>query len=355
MRVALYRPFADPWRQSMRVYAEQLHTHLLAAAGPGDSFELVSLPDARLTPPMRYWDQYVRYQRLARRTTADMHHILDHGFAHLAGALPRRRIAVTFHDAVPIRSGMASLGTRRTLEVGMRSATARGALFLAVSETSAKDAIDLFGVDAAAVTVVPLGVDGRFKPPIDRDALRARLGLSRPVVLIVGHTQPYMNVEGAIAAAGRARASVDFEIVKIGAPLTLEQGRLAERAGLTGAIRELGIVNDALLKDWYGAADVLVYVPKFSGFGLPVIEAMASGLPVVTSSTGAAAETAADAAVRVDPKDPSAIARAVTDVLTNDTARLELVRRGIARALDYSWRKTAAETLAVYRGIAGAS
>jgi glycosyltransferase involved in cell wall biosynthesis len=353
MRVALYRPFADPWRQSMRVDADQLHAHLLAMAAPGDTFELISLPGARLTPPMRYWDQYVRYQRLARRTKADVHHILDHGFAHLAAALPPRRIAVSFHDAVPIRSGMASFGTRRALEIGMRSAAARRALFLPISRASANDAIELFGVDTAAVTVVHLGVDDRFRPPVDREQLRARLGLTKPVVLLVGHTQSYMNVEGALQAAGLARVSADFEVVKVGAPLTVEQGRTAARAGLTGAIRELGIVDDALLKDWYNAADLLVYVPKLSGFGLPAIEAMASGLPVVTSSIGAVAEIAGDAALRVDPGDPSAIARAIVDVLANQTRRLELVRRGIARALDFPWRQTAAETLAVYRGIAG--
>ena len=339
----------------MRVYAEQLHAHLLAIAGPGDTFQLVSLPDARLTPPMRYWDQYVRYQRLAGRTPADVHHILDHGFAHLAGALPARRIAVSFHDAVPIRSGLASFGTRRALEIGMRSAAARAALFLPISHASAKDAVELFGIDPSAVKVVHLGVDERFEPPIDRAALRARLGLTKPVVLIVGHTQPYMNVERALEAAGLARASADFEVVKVGAPLTIEQGRIAERAGLAAAIRELGIVNDALLQDWYGAADVLLYVPKLSGFGLPAIEAMASGLPVVSSSTGAVAEITGDAASLVDPHDSAAIARAVVTVLNDELQRLELVRRGLARALEYSWRKTAAETMAVYRGMASAA
>lgn len=349
----MYRPFADPWRQSMRVYAERLHEHLRAIA-PGDSFELVSLPEPRLAPPLRYWDQYVRYHRLAKRTKADVHHVLDHGFAHLAAALPPRRIAVSFHDAMPIRSGAASFGTRRSLEIGMRSAAARGARFLPISRASARDAAELFAVPEPQMTVVHLGADARFKPADDRAELRARLGLARPAVLIVGHTQPYMNVEGALRAAGLARASVDLDVIKIGAPLTIEQGRLAQSAGLSDRIRELGIVSDDTLAEWYAAGDALVYVPLLSGFGLPAVEAMASGLPVVASNTGGVGEIAEGAAETVDPRDHGAAARALACVLTDGIRRSELVRHGLARALDYSWRRTAESTLAVYRELAAA-
>lgn len=351
MRAALYRPFADSWRQSMRVYAEQLADHLTRITVERDSVVQVSLPDARLSPPQRYWDQYVRYQRLAGRTTADVHHILDHGFAHLAAAMPKGRIIVTFHDAVPIRSGLASFGTRRALDIGMRSAMAKGAHVIAVSQASARDAIDLFAVPERAITVVPQGVDARFKPSPDRAALRQRLGLTRPTVLIVGHTQPYMNVDGALRAVESARASVDLDVVKIGAPLTIAQGALTQSAALTGHVRELGIVTDDQLADWYAAADALLYLPSFSGFGLPVLEAMASGMPVITSNTGGVAEIAQGAAETVDPSDSTAAAAAVVRVLSGEMRRLALIRHGIARALEHSWRDTAAQTLQVYRSV----
>lgn len=354
MHAALYRPFADPWRQSMRVYAEQLRTHLIAIAG-GDSITSVSLPDARLAPPARYWDQYVRYQRLAARTKADVHHVLDHGFAHLAGAIAPGRSIVTFHDAVPLRSGLVSFGTRRALEIGMRSAMARRARFIAVSQASKQDAVELFGVPDASIDVVAQGVDERFRPSPDREALRSRLGLTRPTVLIVGHTQPYMNVEGALRAAAAARADVDLEVVKIGAPLTVEQGALAHAEGLTGHLRERGIVPDEQLLEWYAAADALVYLPALSGFGLPVIEAMASGTPVVTSDRGGVLEVAGGASATVDPRDHAAAAAALTAILTDDTYRLELVRHGLARALKYTWRETAVQTLRIYRSVADAA
>jgi glycosyltransferase involved in cell wall biosynthesis len=354
VHVNLYAPFSDPWRQSMRVYATELGRALRAASDARDAIADVTLPDARLDPPMRYWDQYARYPRLARRTPGDVHHILDHGFSNLAAALPARRIVVTFHDAIPLRSGRASFGTRRTLDYGMRTAAARGARFIAVSEASRRDAVDLFGIDPAAVTVVANGVDARFAPAGDRERLRARLGVTRPMVLIVGHVQPYMNVEGVLGAAAHAARHVDLEVVKIGAPLTIEQGSLAA-AGLSGRLRERGTVTDDEIRDWYAAADALVYLPVMSGFGLPVLEAMASGTPVITSSIGAVPEVAADAALLVDPRDAHAAGDALASILTDGPARRDLIARGLARARAYPWRRTAEQTLHLYRSVADAA
>lgn len=355
MKTALYKPFADPWRQSMRVYADQLLAELAGIVESPDAVTAVTLPGARLAPPARYWDQYVRYHRTAARTTADVHHILDHGFAHLAAAMPPGRIVVTFHDAVPIRSGLASFGTRRALEIGMRSAIAKRAMVIAVSEASKRDARELFGVPETSIVVVPQGVDPRLRPSPDRDALRARLGLSRPAVLIIGHTQPYMNVEGALGAVAAARAAVDTDVVKVGAPLTVGQVAFARAKGLGDRIRELGIISDAQLAEWYAAADALVYLPSLSGFGLPVIEAMASGLPVVCSNTGGVAEVAGGAAWMVNPHDPAEAGRALAALLTGETHRTTRVRHGLARALEYSWHRTAEATLAVYRRVADAA
>ena len=339
----------------MRVYASELGRALRLAAEDGDTVTDVALEEARLDPPLRYFDQYVRYPRLARRTPGDVHHILDHGFSNLASALPARRIVVTFHDAIPLRSGRASFGTRRTLAYGMRAAAKKGARFIAVSEASRKDAEMFFAIDSAAISIVPSGVNEGFRPAADREAVRARLGVSRRCVLIVGHTQPYMNVEGALRAAAVAARHVDLEIVKVGAPLTMAQGALAEAEGLAGRIRERGVVSDDEIRDWYAAADVLLYLPKLSGYGLPVLEAMASGTPVVTSSIGAVPEVAAGAAVLVDPLDAREAGDALAAVLSDEPKRAVLVRDGLARAAGYTWRRTAEETLRVYRMVIDAA
>lgn len=352
MKAALYAPFDDPWRQSMRVYAGELTAALARLSEPDLALTSIALPGAHLDPPMRYWDQYVRYQRLAARTRADVHHVLDHGFAHLAGAVPARRAVVVFHDAMPFRSGSASRQTRMMLAYGMRRAVARGARFVTVSKASLQDARQLFDVPAGAIDVVPPGVSDRFAPAADREALRARLGVRRPVVLLVGHTQAYMNVDGALRAAGLAARDVDLDVVKIGAPLTVEQGRVADAEGLAGRLRERGIVGEDELRDWYAAADVLLYLPLMSGFGLPVLEAMASATPVVASSLGAVPELAEGAAALVDPREPRAAASALTEILTSAGRRDDLIARGLARAAEYPWSRTAAATLRVYREVA---
>ena len=335
----------------MRVYAAELTAALARLMAPDLALDRISLPDAHLDPPMRYWDQYVRYQRLAGRTRADVHHVLDHGFAHLAGAVPPRRAVVSFHDAMPFRSGSASRQTRAMLAYGMRRAVATGARFLTLSRASLDDARSLFSVPADKIDVVPPGVSERFAPARDREALRDRLGVRRSLVLLVGHTQGYMNVDGALRAAGAAARDVDLEVVKIGAPLTVEQGGVAETEGLAGRLRERGIVSEEELRDWYAAADALLYLPLMSGFGLPVLEAMASATPVVASTLGAVPEIAEGAAVLVDPRDPHAAAHALRDVLTNAGRRDDLIARGLARAAEYPWSRTAAAALRVYREV----
>lgn len=352
VRANLYQPFPDPWRQSMRVYAASLSRALESLAASALQIDRVGLDNPRLDPPLRYWDQYVRYQRLARRSRADVHHVLDHAYAHLAGAVPAGRAIVTFHDAIPMRNGRASSRTRLMLMYGMRRAVERGARVIAVSRASKADAEALCGVPPASIAVIPNGVDGRFAPSPDREALRARLQVRRPLVLIVGHTQPYMNVEGAIRAAAWAARETDLEVLKLGAPLTVEQGRLAAAEGLGGRLRERGIVGDEELREWYAAADALVYLPVLSGFGLPVLEAMASGTPVVASSIGAVPEVAEGAALLVDPRDAHVGGRALAEAVAPGPAREALIARGFARAAEYPWRRTAEETLRLYQQVA---
>jgi len=339
----------------MRVYASALARHLPDVASSRARIEAVALDRPHLAPPLRYFDQYIRYQRLARRMGPGLHHVLDHGFAHLTSALPRRRAIVTFHDAMPLRTAAASRGTRLALNAGMRRAVEAGARFITGSAASLHDLQHFYGIDAAAVAIVPYGVDEAFTPAVDREALRERLGIHRAAVLIVGHTQAYMNVEGALAAAAHASRVVDLEVIKIGAPLSVEQGRAAMAAGLDGRLRECGIVSDVDIRAWYAAADVLLYLPTQSGFGLPVLEAMASGTPVVASATGAVPEVAGDAAMLVDPVDRPAAGDALARVLSDAATRDALRARGLARAAGFSWRRTAELTWAVYESVADAA
>lgn len=353
MTIALFRAFPDPYRKSMQIYADQLRRGLAALVGPDDAVRECVLPDARLAPPWsRYWDQYVRYQRYARASAADINHLIDHGYGHLAYSLPPDRTVVTFHDATVMKVPGVSLRTRLSLRYSLR-AIRRVARVIAVSGASRDDLLELIDYPPERVAVVHQGIDPSFRPPGDREALRRRLGFEGPTLLHVGHTQAYMNVPRVIAVLDQLvrHLGIDARLVKVGDALTPEQQVLVDRLGLRARVRALGRVAFADLPGVYAAADVLLYPPLYAGFGLPPLEAMACGTPVVCSNRGSLPEVVADAALVEDPDDEARLAERVAAVVTDERVRAQCRTRGLERAAAFTWDRTARGVLEVYRSI----
>ena len=144
---------------------------------------------------------------------------------------------------------------------------------------------------------------------------------------------------------------LDLKLLRVGNPFTPEQERLIDRLGIRDRIVSLGIVPADRLPDVYRSAELLLLPSLDEGFGFPALEAMASGLPVVASNRGALPEVIGKAGVLVDPADCAAMAKAVESVLTQPGRRQELREAGAQRARQFTWEKTALETLAVYREI----
>jgi glycosyltransferase involved in cell wall biosynthesis len=328
----------------------------------GDSFREIDYagPNSkRWAPPLtRYFRRYVGYQRRAGAPPADVYHVLDHGYGHLALSLPPSRVVVTFHDAMllHLRAGelnsdrypwLAILGQRLSLR-GVR----RAARVIVDSESSRNDFLRFVPFDQERVVVVPLGVAERYKP-VDPGRWESRLG-PRPRLLHVGHTGFYKNVEGLIRAlALLATEGQPATLVKVGADFTPAQERLIRELGVIESIQRLGHISDEELPCIYSAVDALV-TPSFSeGFGLPALEAMACGTPVVASVRGSFPEVIGDAGVLVDPERPEDIAAGILRLLHEPGLRESLVGRGRTRAAGLSWRRTAESTLAVYRQVAG--
>ena len=352
MTVALFRAFPDPFRKSMAIYADQLARGLRARLGGRGAVREVALDGARLAPGWaRYWDQYVRYQRLAGAIDADVCHVLDHGYGHLAYRLRPERTVVTFHDAVVTRVPGVGWRTRLSLRYSL-GAIRRVARVIADSQSARDDFLVHTQYPAQRVSVVYPGVDPTFQPPADREADRRALGFDRPTVLHVGHTLAYMNLPRIIGAFDRLvrRHGVDARLVKAG-DLSADQRALVDRLGLSDRVVTLGRVPFADLPRVYGAADVLLYAPLYAGFGLPPLEAMACGTPVVCSDRGSLPEVAGDAASFADPEDEDAIAAQVAGVLTDASAAAACRGRGLARAARFSWDRTVDGVLAVYRGL----
>ena len=168
---------------------------------------------------------------------------------------------------------------------------------IAPSEFSRSELVEGLGVDPERISVVPNGVDGRFSPDADPEPVRRHLGLERPYVLVVGTRIARKNV-AVLAVADRRLRELGIELVSAGS------SRAYMRAGEAPPLRTLDYVDDSQLPGLYAGALALAMPSLYEGFGLPVLEAMASGVPVVASDRTALPETCGDAGLLVEPDDP---------------------------------------------------
>ena len=195
---------------------------------------------------------------------------------------------------------------------------------ITVSAFSREEILETTGVEA---TVVSGGVDERFSPDADAAAARTALGLERDYVLTVAGEGARKNLS-ALGATARALAGRGMELVAAGS----RRAHHGPSIGVDG-IRHLGYVDDALLPGLYAGASAFVLPSLHEGFGLPCLEAMASGVPVVAADRGALPETCGDAALLVEPRRPDLVAEAVLAALGDEALRT----RGLARAADFTW------------------
>ena len=228
---------------------------------------------------------------------------------------------------------------------GFELARARAAVVLAPSHATAADLVG-HGVDEGRIRVVPLGVTARAPAPAEIEAVRVRHRLPEVFALWVGTAEPRKNLAGLLSAAERTASGV---------PLVLAgpDGWGLDAAGLAASteceVIRLGYVPQRELPALYAAARVFVYPSLMEGFGLPVLEAMAQGTPVVTSAGTATEEVCADPASVVDPTDVDALAAALDAVVADDAEHARRSAAARARASEFSWEATAAQVLSAYQ------
>jgi glycosyltransferase involved in cell wall biosynthesis len=352
MNVTLFRSFPDQYRFSMAKYADEIRRRVGEFLAPGETIRTEQYPQPRLEGFGRYVDQYWRYGRWARRHAGDVNHVVDHGFGHLVRQLPAGRTIVTFHDAVVMKVPGVRWTTKTSLHHSLR-AMRRAAAIVCVSEHGRASLRELGDFPDSQVHVIPWGIDEAYRPPVDRDAVRRKLGFSGPVVLMVGHTQPYMNIEACLRAVATliARHGLDVTLVKVGLPFSPGQMRLAVELELSDRIDTVGRVAAADMPAYFQAADVLLYAPLLAGFGLPPLEAMACGTPVVASRRGSIPEVCGDAAVLVEADDDAGMSTALADVLSHPIRRRRLIDAGFARAAGFEWTSAARQLLELYRRV----
>lgn len=316
--------------------------------------DLVATRLPLVRPPLRIaWEQLLLPWEL-RRVHAD----LVHGLVNVLPLLGSTPGIVTVHDLSFVRTPERLPAFKRAYLTQLcRASVAAAAQVIAVSQQTADDLMHAFGTPAAKITVIHNGVASDFSPgnPAASAAFRAAHDLPERYLLYLGTLEPRKNLELLVRAFGRWRqqASADDRALKLvlaGAKgwhyATIFQ-RVAE-LGLEDAVIFPGFVPRAELPDWYRGAEAFVYPSIFEGFGLPVLEAMACGAPVICSQAASLLEVAGDAALTFPANDEEALTTALHQVLTEPALRADLRGRGVARARRFSWQRTAQATLALY-------
>ncbi|HUT37100.1 MAG TPA: glycosyltransferase family 1 protein [Planctomycetota bacterium] len=238
-----------------------------------------------------------------------------------------------------------------------RSARAAARIIVPL-ECVARQVVERLGIARERVRVVPLGVDARLKPPSldDRARARARHHLARPYILFVGNVEPKKNLATLLRAfAALKRDRLPHELLLAGKRgwKCREVLRLPAELGIEDDVRFLGYVEEDDLAGLYGGAELFAFPSLVEGFGLPPLEAMACGTPVVTSDAEALVESTGDAAEHVPALDPEALAEAMRRVLGDAALRERLRGAGFERSAQFTWQRTAEMTRAVHREAAG--
>lgn len=267
---------------------------------------------------------------------------------------------VTIHDLWLERFPQYSpkvLGQKLSTYKTKRTAR-RARKVVTVSQFSARELMELFSMSAEQIAVIPNGVSEEFGPRHDEaamSALKQRIGLTTSrFILFVGGADPRKNHRVFLEAASFVRRQLEERMIVLVGSATHPFGSYEETARSYGIATQVlcpGRLSRDELRLLYSSTDVFVFPSLYEGFGMPILEAMACGAPVITSKTTALAEVAGDAAILVEPSDASQLAEAMVKVLESSSLRESLKAKGLVRVKQYSWHQAAAKTLELYSSL----
>jgi glycosyltransferase involved in cell wall biosynthesis len=347
-------------RNLLRQLARHDDGHEYVVFSRDADFEFVSGLGPRFRPLLEEAANYSIREQFAlpidlRREAIDLFHAPHYVLPPLTPC----RSVVTIHDCIhlrfpqylPSRLGYAYARGQ------MWAATHRAARVITVSEASKRDILRYFRVPEGKIDVIYNAIDERFwqaPDPAEIDRVRQRYQLTAPFVLYAGNIKPHKNLERLIESFHLLRQNSpelkDVQLLIIGDEVSkyATLRRAVHRHKLHKHVRFFGFVRDQTLAALYRLANVFVFPSLYEGFGLPPLEAMASGTPVIVSNVSSLPEVVGDAALMIDPYEPNEIAEAMRRVLTDESLRSRLQLRGLARAREFSWERSIARVREIY-------
>jgi len=367
-KIVLFRGYAEDQRNSMEVYADNLKTNLRRLNQNGikiEEFRPSMSHFARRLPEFANFrmrmNRYIGFPIQARRTRGVLNHILDHGYAHLLQVLDPKRTVLTVHDLIPILGGLGKirgvdLGHRRWLSEWTARYYRKARRIIASSENTKNDLVKYCGCNPELIKVIYLGINSTFRPVPDQKKTECRIALGLPqenvkLVLITGQ-QVYKNQVTSVVVMEllQRKYGGSIQLVRLGRSSS-EWDLAIARSSFQNQVNYLADLPPDKMPQLYNAVDCLLFPSWYEGFGLPPVEAMASGTPVVTSCVASLPEVVGEAGLMVPPDNVVGLAEAVEALLEDEGLRQAQIRKGLDHVKKFAWEKNAAMTMEIYREI----
>lgn len=307
----------------------------------------------------KLWFEQISFPRACLLQAVDVAHIPYFASPLRAG----NKVVVTIHDLIPLilpayRGSILVRLYTRLVAVGAR----RAAAIITDSYSSKQDITDLLGIAPHRVHVVHLAANEAFRPVRDTqklDAIRQKYGLDQQYILYLGGFDQRKNLETLFAAfasvnadlRARAHLVIAGHLPGQDTPFFPDPCLTVARLGLEDSVSFVGWVAEKDKPALYSGATLFVFPSLYEGFGLPLLEAMACGTAVIASDRSSLPEIGGEGALLVDPHDVDGLAAAITTLIEDEERRRELQAKGLEQAQRFSWQKTVAETMAVYRSV----
>ena len=305
----------------------------------------------------RILSEQFTYPKLIKVNQIDLYH----GLHYSMPLIKKTRIVTTVHDTTFYKVPHTHVWLKKLyFKFFIKYSSNHSDHLISVSDNTKIDLINLFNIKPEKITTTHLGVDEKFKPIDDLDKfqiLQNKYHLPDHFVLYVGLIEPRKNLSSLIRAYSNLRMSIglnkDIHLVIAGrwGWESEELMALVSELNITEKIHFPGYIEQDDLPFLYNMAKVFVYPSFYEGFGLPVLESMACGTPVITSNISSMPEFVGDSGLLIDPNDISGIQNALSDLLMNDQLRIELSGRALKRSKEFTWKETARKTLDVYRRV----